>query len=573
MSKQVLGNDLILGQIAGTGKSLTLSAEERERHLYCCGATRSGKSKFLENLLQQDIFSWTRNKCGLMLLDYHGNLYDDLMKWLTDRDFSYRPIVPIDLRQDKWVISYNMLMNRPLASPSVVINEIVRAIAYVFDQPGTTQTPRFAEVATYVFTVLYEKGYTLLDATHLLDRVVKDVREAMTAGIQNEDVRSGWEYLKSLNRKDFNEEVSSSFRRLIPFITNERLRYIFGQPDVSIDFTKALKEGWIILVNLSTELRKISEESARLFGTVLLNDLWGAARERGKGNNKPFYVYIDEAQEFVTPTMAKALAQLSGFGLHFTLANQFPKQFINASAQFGKSLYDEIRVNAQNKVAFHIRGGEEHLLPIAEDLFEGTFNPDETKHVLYSNEVAEYKLEYHKAYSHSRTESFGETSSEGHGEGEGESGNADNPEVAAWNAYFSDTYGSGATHAVANTEGESLAPMLRPVLQKKISSIQYRSLDEQLHRAMAVLYDQEQRQFVCRKSGSDAPVSVFTPFIEDKFVNSGRIERYTTELLKHWNFAKPLALVQKEMEERKISFGKKCAEEAFSEPKTSKGKV
>jgi len=46
---------------------------------------------------------------------------------------------------------------------------------------------------------------------------------------------------------------------------------------------------------------------------MLLSDLWTAAKERGKGTDahrvKPFYVYIDEFQKFVTPTIAKNLDQ------------------------------------------------------------------------------------------------------------------------------------------------------------------------------------------------------------------------------------------------------------------------
>jgi DNA helicase HerA-like ATPase len=52
------GNDLILGKMPGRDRSLGLSREERDKHLYVCGGTGTGKSKFLENLIRQDIGNW-----------------------------------------------------------------------------------------------------------------------------------------------------------------------------------------------------------------------------------------------------------------------------------------------------------------------------------------------------------------------------------------------------------------------------------------------------------------------------------------------------------------------------------
>jgi hypothetical protein len=124
---------------------------------------------------------------------------------------------------------------------------------------------------------------------------------------------------------------------------NERLRLMFGQNGASLDLGQAIEKGLIILVNLSTEGARISEEDAALFATLLLSDLWTAAKERGKGTDekeiRPFYVYMDEFQNLVTPTIAKNLDQARGFGLHLILANQFPRQILHTGAN-GAQLFD-----------------------------------------------------------------------------------------------------------------------------------------------------------------------------------------------------------------------------------------
>ena len=95
------GNDLILGQLAGRNATLTLSRTERDKHLYLCGGTGTGKSKFLENIIRQDILASRKSKCGMLVLDPHGSLYDSLIEWLAWSGIDL-PIIPIDLRQDDW---------------------------------------------------------------------------------------------------------------------------------------------------------------------------------------------------------------------------------------------------------------------------------------------------------------------------------------------------------------------------------------------------------------------------------------------------------------------------------------
>ena len=64
--RQEPGNDLDLGLLAGRNANLQFPRTERDKHLYVCGGTGTGKSKFLEHLLRQDIRNWHKSKCGLL---------------------------------------------------------------------------------------------------------------------------------------------------------------------------------------------------------------------------------------------------------------------------------------------------------------------------------------------------------------------------------------------------------------------------------------------------------------------------------------------------------------------------
>jgi len=106
------GNDLDLGRLAGRNASLPFSRTQRDKHLYCTGGTGTGKSKFLQSLIRQAIVAWRKSKCGVLVLDPHGSLYDSLVNWLAWHKLDW-PVIPIDLRQDDWVVSYNLLASIP----------------------------------------------------------------------------------------------------------------------------------------------------------------------------------------------------------------------------------------------------------------------------------------------------------------------------------------------------------------------------------------------------------------------------------------------------------------------------
>lgn len=97
------------------------------------------------------------------------------MSWMAWRHID-RPIIPIDLRQDDWIVSYNLLRQRKLADPAVLIDNITDAMAYVWGQGGTDKTPLFARWAGNILRPLYEKKLTLVEAEYLIDRVEKQMR-------------------------------------------------------------------------------------------------------------------------------------------------------------------------------------------------------------------------------------------------------------------------------------------------------------------------------------------------------------------------------------------------------------
>lgn len=569
------GNNLILGQMAGRLGSLGMSPAERDKHLYVCGGTGTGKSKFLENLIRQDIKQWHRSRCGMLVLDPHGSLYDSLIEWLAwNERILDVPVIPIDLRQDDWIISYNLLRQRE-ADPAVLVDNLTDAMAYVWGQGGTNQTPLFARWSGNVIRALYEKKLTLVEAEYLVDRVEKQIRYAMTADLEDKPSRQDWRFADTLNAKDFESQIGSTVNRLQRFIRNKTMRCMFGQPSASLDLGRALEEGSIILVSLATERAKISKENAELFATLLLSDLWTAAQERGKRDGvKPFYVYLDEFQRFVSPTIAENLDEARGYGLHLTMAHQFPNQLLDRGDN-GRRVYNSIMENASSKVVFRLQH-EDNLRAMAQWLFMGVMNPDEVKHELYSTKVMEFREELRTSRSYGSGKSKGGGAFGGLTDSETLGGKIVDDweeDPHAWNRSAAKSSGDSYTWTDSENQSESEGTVLIPVMGKELSHVQFRSLEEQLFRAMAVLFDQQQRQGVARLVGMNAPVSIMTPEVSKVPPSREETMKFLTRCCAKLPFALPTGMAQKQIDERAAKFADELFKEAAQETDAVKRRV
>jgi hypothetical protein len=126
-------------------------------------------------------------------------------------------------------------------------------------------------------------------------------------------------------------------------------------------------------------------------------------------------VVCDEFQRFVSPTISANLDEARGFGLHLTLAHQFPSQLVNASREHGQGLYESVMENTRTKVVFSLSLQEKNLAPLADWLFMGMYDPDQVKHELYATKVMDYMEETRTV--NTRGESRGETRSDSSGTG------------------------------------------------------------------------------------------------------------------------------------------------------------
>jgi hypothetical protein len=216
-------------------------------------------------------------------------------------------------------------------------------------------------------------------------------------------------------------------------------------------------------------------------------------------------------------------------------------------------------LNARSKIVFSLEG-KENLEPLAHSLFMGVMNPNEIKHELYSTKVMDIVEETRTIRSTSENWSDGVGDFTGQTDTESEGGaiyDTEQQDPSQWNKSGANSSGTSRTSMRGGGNSETVVPVFKSIMGKELSSVQFRPLEEQMHRAMAALFDQKQRHGVARLVGMRAPVNIVTPTVEKKPASKQMTTSFLTRLYEKLPFALPSAEAHKHIADRqqKISAG------------------
>jgi hypothetical protein len=167
------------------------------------------------------------------------------------------------------------------------------------------------------------------------------------------------------NEKQVNESIAPVLNKVGAFTANPIIRNIIGQPKSSFNVRKIMDEGKILVVNLSKGL--IGEDNAGILGSFLVTKIQLAAMSRSDipdvKDRRPFYLYVDEFQNFATDSFAVILSEARKYGLNLTVANQY-------IAQMTDSVRDAVFGNVGTTISFRVSADD---APILSKQFEPTF--------------------------------------------------------------------------------------------------------------------------------------------------------------------------------------------------------
>ena len=537
-----------LGIDKATRRPIFIDDETRTTSLHIIGAPGTGKTKFIEHLVREDI----RRDSGVMLIDPHGHLFTSLCRWCEQVGIERRrKILVLDPSAPDFSFSFNPLDYARYAghgdeqmSVEFMVSAIFRAIAQAWRENDDTKRPRLKRCLESTLVPLVERKLTLLETEQVLD--ISDegklIRKALARDTVNPAVAAMWRRFNAMREVDFMAEFESTINRLFEVWKAPIVRNIIGQDRRNIDFLRLMNEEWIVLVNLNGD-RRVSEDNARFIGALLVNDLFLAARCRDEKTAKrhPFHVYIDECAEYINEDVARILTEGRKFGLHLTLAHQDLAQL----KKEGDRVYSAVMGAARTKVVFSVQHPEDADI-VADLIFNGEYDLEEPKRSLDKPFVVGQV----RNIFHGGSESGSHTSTQATG-----SPSRSRTEVTDANhelTQISDTFADPtSSDAYSDTHSESWS------WQEGMESViewlhtQNHSLEEQIYRGVAKVRSQPQRHAFVKMPGQRS-VQITVPLVHEAYVRDERVKAFVRRNGFLQDFAAPPAQIRAEQEERRL---------------------
>jgi hypothetical protein len=333
---------------SGETVPVVLSPEQRVRHMHVIGASGTGKSTLLFNLIRQDI----ENGEGVAVLDPHGDLVDQLLGIIPEKRID--DVVLLDPSDEEYAIGFNILSAHSELEKNLLASDLVS----VFQRLSSSWGDQMASVLNNAILAFLEssRGGTLADLRRFL--LEPEFRKSFLETVRDPEVVYYWR--KVFSQLAGNKSIGPVLTRLEIFLSRKPIRYMVSQSVNRLDFTDILDTGKIFLAKLPQGI--VGRENSYLLGTLLVSKFQQIAMARQKqsvASRRDFWLYIDEFHNFITPSMAEILSGARKYRLGLTLAHQELRQ-LQRDSEVGSAVLS----NAGTRICFRV--GDDDAKKLAE---------------------------------------------------------------------------------------------------------------------------------------------------------------------------------------------------------------
>lgn len=369
----------------GGNTTFGLPRTDRGRHLYIIGQTGVGKSGLLELLTISDIYS----PYGFAVIDPHGDYAINTLRRIPAG--RAQDVVYFNPADSEFPIAFNPMEVNDEKLKTHACSELIGVLKRMFESWG----PRLEYILRYTLLALLDyPDSTMLDITRMLTD--KPFRNEVLTYVKDPVVKNFWTVeFASWNDKFAAEAVAPVLNKVGAFTANPVVRNIIGQPKSSFNIRQIMDERKILIVNLSRGI--IGEDNASLLGALLVTKIQMGAMSRADiddvSKRTPFYLYVDEFQNFATDSFATILSEARKYGLCLTVANQY-------IAQMSVEVKDAVFGNVGSTVAFRMGADDARVM---QRYFEPKFEEHDLVHMHNRNFVISMTIGGEKVQAFSGT--------------------------------------------------------------------------------------------------------------------------------------------------------------------------
>ncbi|MDA1208940.1 MAG: type IV secretion system DNA-binding domain-containing protein [bacterium] len=314
----------------GNKQKIFMNNEDRFRHFYIIGQTGTGKSSIIQTMARQDF----HNGKGMCVIDPHGSLVEDLLPYIPrERADDVIYFNPADTARP---MGLNLLEADGPEERDLVALDAMNMMVKMFGEE--IFGPRIQDYFRNGCLTLMEdvdEGGAITDLVKLFTD--DEWQKYKVSKVQNPIVKAFWEkQMAQTGQREKQEMIPYFAAKFGQFYTNTLIRNIVGQTRSAFNIADCMNESKIIMMNLSKGL--IGDINAQLLGMILVSKIQVAAMRRqrqSKEERKDFFLYIDEFQNFVTPSIESILSEARKYRLGLILAHQYLDQLEKDSKTSG----------------------------------------------------------------------------------------------------------------------------------------------------------------------------------------------------------------------------------------------
>lgn len=350
---------------------ILLPEEDRKRHTYICAKTGSGKSELLKML----VYSYLKKPdyCTTVVIEPHGDLCEEIAKFKENcrqvKEYSAQTNAGALLNALRKSLENSNNFSASFYSPNLVyidptlyddftpsinpfelkdkseknIDVVSQELAGVFDEllKSTNLSLQMETILIPCISVLLRlKNATVKDLQIFMD----DERNGSLVNhgklSPNEAHREFFQ--NAFFNKSYGSTKQSIYTKIQSLLNSPGFANFIAKPS-TLDLEAELNGKKLILFNLSKG--KMGDDSSEAAGRFIVAMIQSIIKRRAwehKSQRVPVHMYIDECQNYVSPSIETSLTELRKYGLHMTLANQFIGQ--NMDIQFKNALLSSTNI-------------------------------------------------------------------------------------------------------------------------------------------------------------------------------------------------------------------------------------
>lgn len=293
--------------------SFDIPLDARFEHIDICAGSGHGKTWLLQSFIA-DILN---KGYGFAVMDSQGVL---IQKILILKPLLQREVIYVNPEDREYIPGINFFGANldGVEDKEKVYNTLISFYQNIFSDlmgSGLTekQTVMFGYMAQLLLTIPKATIFTFIDVLTNGEKYrarMQSLPETPRYFFENHFFLSSYGHTK--------DEISRKLLGLVQMPTIDR---ILRNTEQRIDFLKAMNEGAIILINTSKEY--LQETLSAFFGKYLFGMFYNNVMRRSPhGTDKPFFLFIDEAQEYFLESMGTMFSQFRKFNVGLTIAHQ-----------------------------------------------------------------------------------------------------------------------------------------------------------------------------------------------------------------------------------------------------------